>query len=269
MFDRTNAPLLLTNMIRYQKDGHKFEDDPFPDVDVISKFLPLMGSNHNKHENLLTLEGKYSITLNGAQESPLICSDYGIVGSGSLSDHGVNHWHGQSKRDYEYPSNIGRGGLFRQYRRWTMENIGINPDTPIQREPYLIVVSINSTTKKSRASKNLDTEAEVMQKFFGNRVDVQSVELKTLSLVDQIQLVSKAAVFVTICGGGTVTSTFLPKGASIILYYSSKKLDFAFWNNFPQIKPHWLPLNHQQEAMPNLIQIIRSELDYLDSNVGL
>jgi hypothetical protein len=149
-----------------------------------------------------------------------------------------------------------------------MDNIGIDPDTPIQREPYLIVFNINTSLKEKRKDVNLDDQADVVSTYFGDRVEVKVVDFKSLSLVDQIRLISRAAVFVAVCGGGTVTGTFLPEGASVILYHYNGKLDFAFWNNFPHIKAHWFHLENQSRLDSPLVKLIGAELDHLDFQMG-
>ena len=117
MFDQADEDLMLTHMIR--KAHEDFEgDEPLPDFDLITKFLPLMG----RHEyGLQTLEGDYTLKLledkdNSARnERHVICADSGLIGSGVLNDHGDHHWHGHSESDFQDPHNIGRGGLFRRF----------------------------------------------------------------------------------------------------------------------------------------------------------
>jgi hypothetical protein len=70
---------------------------------------------------------------------------------------------------------------------------------------------------------------------------------------------------ISVVAGATVTGTFLPDGASIILYSQKDKLDLAFWNNFPQVKTHWFPLDAQEETRHELIQIVGAELEYFDN----
>ena len=176
------------------------------------------------------------------------------------ADHGHNHWHGHSKRDFNDPHNKGRGGLFRRYRQWMMEHLGIDPRTPVQRDPYLIVVSEGSTTKKARKHVNFDAQVKLLKKQVGDRAIIKRVQLSKLSLTEQVELLSRTAVFISATGGGTVTGTFLPKGASIVLYAAKgKPLDWDFWNNYGQVRAHWFPVEHMHDDnyVKSLVETLR------------
>lgn len=269
IFDQADDKLLLSHMIR--KPTFDFVGDaPLPDNDIIYKFLPLMG--HHDYP-LRTLEGDYNLTLNGKvvkrkgkKKRHIICADNALLGSGMFTDNG-DHWHGDIESDYSTPHNNGRGGQFRRYREWLMNHIGVDPNTPMDREPYLIVVSVASSTKRHRKKMKFETQIDILKKSLGSRAIIKDVQLSNLSLVEQVELMSRAAVFISMVGGGTVTGTFLPKGASIILYhYDERFLDFDFWNNFPQIKAHWFPMENmtQDFSLATLAEVVNNQLDYLD-----
>ena len=121
--------------------------------------------------------------------------------------------------------------------------MGIDPQTPIQRDPYLIIVSEASSTKADRKDVKFDDQVSVLKKKFRNRALVKRVQLNELSLTEQIELLSRTAVFISIVGGGTVSATFLPKDSSVILYHREERpLDWDWWNNFPHIKANWFPM---------------------------
>lgn len=258
---------MLTHMIR--KAVGDFEGDaPPPDFDVLTKFMPLFTENEY---NLKTLEGDYSLKLKpedgSSTDRHIICADNGLIGSGVFSDHGHNHWHGHTPRDFNEPHNKGRGGLFRRYRQWMMEHVGVNPRTPVQRDPYLIIVSEGSSTKKARRRVNFDAQVNALQNRVSDRAIIKRVQLAKLSLVEQVELMSKTAIFISATGGGTVSATFLPKGASVILYQAKKKpLDWDWWNNFPQVRAHWFPLEvmHEESYLKSLVDTVENQLDYLD-----
>ena len=68
---------------------------------------------------------------------------------------------------------------------------------------------------------------------------MQEVELAKMTLNDQIELVAGASIFITMCGGGAVTAMFLPKGATLLVYFGSvnpydkipARLDWDLLNN--------------------------------------
>ena len=269
IFDQADDNLMLTHMVRPATkdfDG----DKPLPDSDIMRKFIPLMG-NHNY--DFQTLEGNYKLKLQGKEvkgdnKRHVICADNGLIGSGLFSDHGDHHWHGQVSTDYEYPHNHGRGGQFRRFRQWMMEHIGVDPNTPIQRNPYLIVVSESSSRKKDRGHVKFEAQIAALKQNVGDRAIVKSVQLRKLSLVEQVELFSRTAVFVSVVGGATVSGTFLPKGASVILYTWKSTLDWDFWNNFPQIKAHWIRIADMDDDfyLNGLVEIVQNQLDYLDEH---
>lgn len=258
---------MLTHMIR--KATKDFSgDEPLPDFDIIRKFKPLLGE-HNYP--LQTLEGEYHLKLRDAsaneKKAHIICASRGLIGSGMFSDHGDHRWHGDVSSDYDYPHNNGRGGHFRRYREWLMKNIGVNPETQVQRDPYLVIVSQASSTKKRRKNMMFETQIEALSKSVGDRAMVKGVQLAKLSLVEQVELLSKTSVFITAVGGSTVIGTFLPKGANVILYHvEERRLDWDWWNNFPQIKASWFPIEEMDEKfyLEALTEVVQNQLDLLD-----
>ena len=94
----------------------------------------------------------------------------------------------------------------------------------------------------------------------GGEWQIQGLDLRTLSLSEQVQLAATTSIFVTTCGGGAVTATFLPRGATLIVFYDAAGgLDFASLSNNQKparldwdllnyaaaahLRVHWLPLN--------------------------
>jgi hypothetical protein len=270
IFDRVDDLLYLAQMRRPTTD--EFEE-PIPPFDIISRFLPLMGN----HRYNIDINQGYDLQLGGPKFSRdggdrVICADYGLTGSGLFSDHGEHRWHGQWPSDRVLPHNIGRGGLFRRYRRFLMNNLGISPDRQLERHPYKIIVSLSSSTKRDRANVTFDGQIETLYAL-GDRVDIQAVNMANLTLYEQIELTSTAAVYVSVVGGGVSTAMFLPKGAHLILFYSrGRYLDWDFWNNFPHIKVHWVPLLRDEGGNivgvknRKLLKLVATELDFLDAH---
>ena len=91
-----------------------------------------------------------------------------------------------------------------------------------------------------------------------------------------MEIASQTSIFITGCGGGAVTATFLPKGASVILYYvedggvrnnkntgTPARLDWDLFNNFGYLKVHWLPKGTMQSEtdLKALAVLVQHELD--------
>jgi len=81
------------------------------------------------------------------------------------------------------------------------------------------------------------------------------------SIEEQIQMASRSAAFVSYCGGGAITGSFLPRGASLQLYYGEDsgiehnkktglpaRLDWDFFNNCAYLHVTWLPFFASQNS---------------------
>ena len=79
--------------------------------------------------------------------------------------------------------------------------------------------------------------------------------MSDLSLKDQVSIASNSAMYITAAGGGAVTGMFLPKGASLIVFYAvdggrlrnkptglPALLDSDILNNLSYIRVHWIPM---------------------------
>jgi len=264
IFDRTDDSLVLIQMQRPQD-----EEPPF---DLFTKFLPMMGANTNyitkKDSSLQFLGGVPKWKTTDDNEAHVICADTALVGDGLFSDHGKEHWHGQSYTDRKNPYNIGKGGTFRRFRNWILKHsLNMSPNTerrgridpetmdrvtaPLGQTstdqstgiPFKIIVSQSSSTKGSRSNLTFTEHITALRETLGSAVEVLPVQLPELSLRDQIELVVDATVYISAAGGSTATAMFLPKGAHLILFYHPVQyLDYDFWNNFPHLNVHWIGL---------------------------
>jgi len=95
-------------------------------------------------------------------------------------------------------------------------------------------------------------------------------------------LVTDAAMYVTGCGGGAVTATFLPRGASLLVFYSERggvennkasgkpaRLDWDYFNNMAYTKVHWIPTPSTlfrrpfQDDLNLFMELVRHDLSLL------
>jgi hypothetical protein len=278
VFDRTEDRVMLSQMMRPVTDD--FEEQSPPEAeDLIAKFLGVFGGEHANYD-LRTME-EFALNLKQKKKSlrtakqkegnPIVvCAAHAVTGSGTMSDHGESHWHGQIKSDFDLPLNMGRGGVFRRYRHFMMNNMGVDSRAPIQKKPhYNIVVAAGSSNKKDRADVDFTNQIHALNQAFKNRAQIVVHDLASMSVKQQMELASTTAVYVTVVGGGSVTGYFLPKGASVFLYYGSKKLDWDFWNNFPDVNVHWMPLKDRdaKHDLISLVELVGRELDYLDQEL--
>lgn len=84
--------------------------------------------------------------------------------------------------------------------------------------------------------------------------------------MSQLQIASKTAIYISAVGGGTFPAYFLPKGATLILYGDRDMfLDFDLFNNYGQVRVHWMSLESRLNDTDILVDIIRDELEALAS----
>jgi hypothetical protein len=135
------------------------------------------------------------------------------------------------QRDYSTTYNSGRGGQFWRFRNYMIRTIGFpNPEAEIgPDEPLIVLFSANSSEKPHRAMSFVLEKNALEKSLLENSeilglppVIVQSYQFSKYTVKQQIEMSSKAAVFVTTCGGGAVTATFLPRGASLLVIYPEK-----------------------------------------------
>jgi hypothetical protein len=116
-----------------------------------------------------------------------------------------------------------------------------------------------------------------MLKRYINEKDaaVETYTFKDHSLQEQVEIASQTAIYITGCGGGAATATFLPRGSTLLLYFNEvggqegnkptglpARLDWDFLNNIGYFRVHWLPSQtmHSAEDMSALLQLVRHEL---------
>lgn len=218
---------------------------------MMTKFLPLLGLTLDT----MTTQENANITWTSADaetdKTKFVCAPNGAAGLGMLTDHG-SKLHGWVATDYFYSHNFGRGGLLYDFRNWMMNNVNIDPYAPIQKDPYRIVFSVHSSSTHTRNVHFKDHMQKIKDELSSKYpIEIIAKQMSGMSLEEQVELVSTASIFVTMCGGGAVTSMFLPKGASLFAFYNEKekggdnvtpaRLDWDLVNNLSYLRVHWLP----------------------------
>jgi hypothetical protein len=88
----------------------------------------------------------------------------------------------------------------------------------------------------------------------GVEIVIENHVFAKYSLEEQIQMASRTAVFITYCGGGAITASFLPRGGAVQIYYSETggieqnrntetpaRLDWDYFNNCGYLHVNWVP----------------------------
>ena len=282
MFQLEDKELL---MMRYVLKGEErglwascdWKQEKREDCDKMQqKFLPLMLGVDPIH-NLTSTETFNFKPKDGHSKSYLVCARHGLGGIGALTDHGTNKLHGWEDADYRTTHNHGRGGLLYEFRNYMMSNLGF-PLEFQHKAPFRIIFSEKSSNIPSRYI-DFTSQIDFLRHSFNSKyVTVESYVFKDMSLIDQIEIASQAAIFITGSGGGAVTATFLPKGASVLIYFledggvignrdtgKPARLDWDLFNNLAYVKVHWLPKRtmHTEPDMLALKFLVQHELDAL------
>ena len=252
---------------------------------MLNKFGPLMVRNPKVLP--ITTQHNLNLTLNEKDASPksnLVCARQGLAGLGALTDHGTDKGHGWEQRDYQTMYNQGRGGQLWRFRNFMLRHLQLPITTaPPVGPPYRIIFSERSSAMPHR-SISFGPFVEALQNAadFKDVIEPLQVRMKDYSLVEQAQLVGQAAIYVTGSGGGAVTATFLPRGASLLVFYSEvggvennkgsgkpARLDWDYFNNMGYVKTHWLPQPRWYGKIPTeeekqiFVELIRHDLNQL------
>jgi hypothetical protein len=246
---------------------------------MIRKFLPLLVGVNSVFNFTTNIDTIFNENKKGS--SSLICSKHSVAGLGPLTDHGLNKGHGWERSDYKSVHNVGRGLQLYQFRNFMLQNMNMNPLEPVER-PYRIVFSEKSSDIFIR-NMNFDRQIKLVKQHFPN-AKVENYTMKELSLQQQLDVTYRTSIYISLCGGGAVTAMFLPKGASVILYYAEDGgtfngkmnykpalLDWDIFNAMSHLRVHWLPrqgLKTQNDEQA-LVMLIQHELDLIESGTFL
>lgn len=239
----------------------------------MKKFLPLLvGLDYPYH---WSTSQNVTFVPNEIGASSWVCASSAVAGIASLTDHGVHKLHGWEPGDYKLTHNHGRGAFLYEFRNFMVTQIGLDAKNQAvlpQHGPHKIVFSLQSTRRQMGFGEEMD-----MVKKLPN-VEVESLVLRNLSVQEQVAAVSRAAVFISVCGGGAVTGMFLPAGASVFLYYDPEggmernrrtntraALDWDLYNNLSWLRVHWLP--RKLRNANTLTALMQHEISLIEAGV--
>ncbi|KAL7555964.1 hypothetical protein ACA910_003230 [Epithemia clementina (nom. ined.)] len=233
------------------------------------KFLPLLGVNPRHFSTSKTYRfnvsgtgiSKAEGTAAERQTSHLVCASTAVSGLGMLTDHGFQD-HGWSGTFNSIPHNLGRSHNFFDFSSFLIQNLLRKQQTARELPPVppiRVTWSLLSSRDKERRldfAVQLDYLKQVLPPQIFQLQPYKLWEIE--SLEEQIILAQNSHIFVTACGGGAMTATFLPPGATLILFYDPHgafnfttlenlpnkpaRLDWDLLNNLGHLRVHWLPI---------------------------
>lgn len=244
------------------------------------KFLPLLGVDPATFSTLTKIQ--FHPNSGTPPPTTIVCAKHAVAGLGMLTDHGLKDHGWLMPKETHSVQNTAKGALLYQFRNHMLKNLNL-PIVPPKELPPKIILSAHSSGDNQR-DIHFENEERILTQAFPT-ISVQSVTLSSMSMREQVELVSQAQVFVSMCGGGAMTATFLPKGATLILYYAESGgydfsnnfnltgdpalLDWDLFNNMAHVRVHWLPIGtiHTPEGLQMLRSLIWHELDVMESGV--
>eukprot|EP00980_Cylindrotheca_fusiformis_P007656 scaffold1605_cov141-Cylindrotheca_fusiformis.AAC.19 len=233
--------------------------------ETIREYSPLM----MRSPTILTsqLEVELRLDLNHEPKSNLVCAKHGLVGTGALTDHGTHKTNGWSKGNRGIAHNHGRGDLFWKFREFCLGNLGL-ADNDRLGSPFKILVATPSLEETV-----LRSESEILERLLRQNfdTDMASIELhvgKNLRLVDKVHSVLEATVLLVFSFEDAVSATFLPRGATLIIFFDEAKVvdgqvrNWDLFNNLSYLRVHWFPIGtvRTQDDSQALIHVVRDAL---------
>lgn len=259
------------------------------------KFLPMLGMDPmtfstNKRINV-TVASK--IPNNGA-EPTLICAKTAVAGLGLLTDHGLHDhgWENRSKsaeRDVWVPHNVGKGRIFYDFRQFLLQHAlpsALTLSSVLLQQKMLRRISFSLLSSKDwdRRVDFLKQQSALKSALSTQQhkdVQINSYALWNMSLTEQLEVTTASHIFISACGGASMTSTFLSRGASLILFYNPTggldfesfspnqqpaRLDWDLLNNAGHLRVHWLPLTTMDNSndLQLFVHLVLHELEVLN-----
>ena len=234
----------------------------------MSKFFPLLGIHNYTRSFVEQVETMLVLESHTDTKPNWVCGKHSVAGLGMLTDHGYNN-HGHSVQDYERPVNVGRGASLRRFRDWSLKKAGMPKHVPEKNARYNITFSLDSSHSRDRRIRFEKQVLAVKAAFQGNStipVNIEQVILKEMSLHEQLQLAMQSSIFVTVAGGGAATAFYLPKGATLVMYFPDhRRLDWDLWNHYANLNVHWMPTKTMDttDDLKALAELIKHDLQRL------
>jgi hypothetical protein len=245
---------------------------------MMTKFWPLIAGLDNPYQFSSTNDARLESTSSRRLESDLVCASTGLAGLGPLTDHGLYKAHGWEETDYRFVHNAGRGGALRHFRSFLLRNVGLSAAAAATApsRPLRIVFSQKSSDIFIR-SMDFKEQIALVERSFPH-VIVEHYIFKNMTLLEQLEVATRASIYITLCGGGAVTAMFLPPGASVIVYYAQDGgvsngkmthkpalLDWDLLNAMSYLRVHWISRNTRKTALDDtiLVKLIQHELDIM------
>jgi hypothetical protein len=270
-----------------------------------AKFLPLMGVDPASFSTSKDIRLQGQPAAQGETQplkSRYICARTAAAGLGMLTDHGLRDhgWIEHNGTELEWvPHNLGRGAGFSQFRDFMIRNQQQQQqqqqELQQQQQQQAVQAAIPRVSFSILSSRDFDRrlnftrQIDYLQDVLpDSEVHIETLTLWESTMDEQIQIAARSNIFVTTCGGASMTATFLPTGATLILFYNptggfdffeleqtgeasrngrAARLDWDLMNHVSHLRVHWLPITSMDSAedLELLLRLVQHELAIIRS----
>eukprot|EP01084_Bolivina_argentea_P003610 6777_1 len=211
------------------------------------------------YKMLFPLLSKHPIKILNASVNVPICFDTLVVGMSQYSDDCLDGGHGRTQSEWSL-CNHGQQKQFWNFRCNILINAGVNNDPPTSHQ----IVVTNRTTKRRRLH-NFDDLVVGLRSRYG-AANVLVVEWQKLTIVEQLDIISKTTVHLTPPGGISFISMFLPRWAtSIRLYPNEFMLEWHLFNYLGYIHPEYINCPHGQISVDSVVDLVQKGFSRFES----
>jgi hypothetical protein len=244
----------------------------------LQPFVYNRGLSYLKEEEDVLRYGNFfhyfdSLSNGGDGENSLLCFENVLSGLYFLSDHGEDpSFHdaldgtvGFYRRYYSNHIQIGRGDGFWEFRQAYMHRLGMDENIDLQYHTCRQLVA-KETEFLADSIVVIPRELEDGSRhYWWNRTKlldamnvpvrvVRELDYRALSMKEQVQLVAQAQVLISMVGGASYISWFLPPGATLMLlarfeYGEIRVNDAHIYDNIPYFhKRYFRPVQVYDET---------------------
>jgi hypothetical protein len=274
----------------------------------IKLFFPYLKETGPIHWNELLLSSALNNGRQEENNPTIICLPRSVVGIQVMSDHCLaktHEWRVSKAQPPNYrsehqvgvksvPCTAGRGPLYWRLRVEGLDHAGLlllpptaaaaaatattTTTTNINEQIIIIALpffsSSNSQVFLNSYGYSFDDVNSCMEKLSNdislqnNKITIIKRVMGKLSVEQQLELVNKALVYITLpFGDSSVAAHFLQRGTSVLLVCDvlNKRMNFGYWNNLAYIRANWISKNIGKDE---LNQIITNEIDTSKVFVG-
>ncbi len=141
---------------------------------------------------------------------------------------------------------LGRGPQLFRFRNFLMRRMlghahAINP------KGYITFSLAHGASRGKGEVSFFENEIAAAKLRYGEQA-VKAVDLATLTLEAQAELIANSAVLFTNHGGGSASTVFLPKGASAFLYWAGQQRDIEFYRSVAYFRTEWIESRERQDV---------------------